>query len=153
LGRQLHRAATRPPGEGMDLAEHRRRPEQRRNELLGRAARIGEPLLCADDTREPDFAEQAAVREGNEVDEALGAATDEELLAIDPALNRMQNGTDGRCLARAAPIERGRLTAPPAAERGAHCARWRGRTRAPSAFERHHGIHDLVRRVRRAVPD
>lgn len=107
----------------MDLAEHRRRLEQRRSELLGRAAEIDEHLQHAEGPVEPDFAEQAVAREGDEVYEALGAAAHTELLAIDRALNRLRNGSYGRCLECGAPIEPGRLSALPAAERCAQCAR------------------------------
>jgi hypothetical protein len=60
LGRQLRRAATRAQGEGMDLAEHRRRLEERRSKLLGRAAGIHEQLLRIDSAPAPLGAERSA---------------------------------------------------------------------------------------------
>ena len=67
----------------------------RLNELQARLAKV-EDLL--DDPVDPSFADQATEREGDEVLEGLGQASEKEVRLIHAALQRLEEGTYGQCL-------------------------------------------------------
>ena len=90
----------------------------RKKELLGRLERI-EDLL--DDPIDPDFEDGAIDQEDDEVLEAQGNQAQDELAAIEAALNRIKNDRYGICLSCGEPISNARLLAVPFATKCRNC--------------------------------
>lgn len=84
--------------------------EARRNELVGRLAAIETEL---DSHNDPDWEEMAVEREGDEVLEASGVASQQELRMIEAALARLAAGEYGFCVKCGAEIAAARLDALP----------------------------------------
>ncbi len=84
-----------------------------RDELEVRLNEITKDITHADEPPEKDFAEQAVERENEEVLDALGSATSEELVKIKQALLRIDDGSFGYCVECGDRIQQGRLDAIP----------------------------------------
>jgi RNA polymerase-binding transcription factor DksA len=80
----------------------------RQRELLSRLSRIDVDLGR---TKEQDSDDRAIESENDEVLEGLGQAGQEELRAIDAALDRITKGTYGTCVRCGEPISKKRLGA------------------------------------------
>ena len=93
-----------------------------RDELEHRLDAITKDITHADAPPEKDFAEQAVERENEEVLDALGSATREELAKIKQALVRMDRGEFGHCVQCGEPIQQARLEAIPYSDRCIRCA-------------------------------
>ena len=100
------------------LNSHKERLLARKVELSARLEKV-EDLL--DDPKSQSFSEQATEREFDEVYEAQGLASEQELSAIEAALNRIDNGTYGKCLSCGEPISAERLTAVPFTTKCRNC--------------------------------
>ena len=94
----------------MDTSNYRSRLIGRQDELLDRLRRIEGDLDVA---RSNDDDDRAIEREDEEVLESLGGAGLAELRAIKAALDRIDNGTYGRCAKCGRPISMERLDAVP----------------------------------------
>ncbi len=103
----------------VDPAPYAERLAARLAELRARLEGIEHDL---DETPNPDAEERATEREGDEVLESLGAAGLGEIRAIEAALDRIEEGEFGVCVACGKPIAAGRLDAVPHAPRCAKCA-------------------------------
>ncbi len=77
------------------LEERRTQLETRRKYLMLRLENISDEL---DDAPNPDWEEQAAEHEDDEVMEDLGNAGQKEIVAIDAALERIEADTYGDCV-------------------------------------------------------
>ena len=93
-----------------------------RDELEARLNAITKEVTHADAPPEKDFAEQAVERENEEVLDALGSATREELIKIKRALVRLEQGKFGICVECGEPIQQGRLEAIPFSDLCIKCA-------------------------------
>ena len=100
------------------VKQQRKRLLARKEELLKRIEKV-EDLL--DDPKSQSFSEQATEREFDEVYEAQGMASEQELEAIEAALNRIENGVYGQCLNCGNPISDERLEAIPFATKCRNC--------------------------------
>lgn len=78
----------------------------RRAELIGNIDRIEDEL---DDPVSKDWEEAATERQGDEVLEALGQQDRAEILRIDAALDRVENGDYGFCVTCGEEIAAARL--------------------------------------------
>ncbi|SDZ93920.1 TraR/DksA family transcriptional regulator [Rubrimonas cliftonensis] len=103
----------------VDPAPYAARLQARLAELRTRLEGIEHDL---DETPNPDAEERATEREGDEVLESLGAAGLGEIRAIEAALDRIEEGEFGVCVACGGAIAAGRLDAVPHAPRCAKCA-------------------------------
>ncbi|SFD84917.1 TraR/DksA family transcriptional regulator [Roseivivax sediminis] len=92
---------------------------QRREELTGRLARIEREL---DRPGSHDDDDRAIEREGDEVLEDLGLAGQRELVAIEAALTRIDDGSYGLCAVCGAAIAPARLQSVPTAAVCRDCA-------------------------------
>jgi RNA polymerase-binding protein DksA len=90
--------------------------------LERRVVRLSGDLRHESDPLEHDFEEQATQRENEEVLAGLDDAGRRELAAIRAALNRIEAGTYGTCVACGEPIAPQRLRALPTATRCVDCA-------------------------------
>jgi len=88
--------------------------EQRRGRVEQDLERSHEPLVA-------DFADQAIQRQNDEALQAIAAAADEEMAAIDIALQRLASGHYGVCTRCQQAIEPSRLQAVPYAVTCALC--------------------------------
>jgi DnaK suppressor protein len=107
------------------MAEHaevRRQLLARLAALERRVVRLSGDLRHETDPLERDFEEQATQREHEEVLAGLDDAGRRELAAIRAALNRIEAGTYGTCVACGEPIAPQRLRALPTALRCVDCA-------------------------------
>jgi RNA polymerase-binding protein DksA len=107
------------------MAEHAELREQllaRLAALERRVGRLSGDLRHESDPLESDFEEQATQRENDEVLAGLDHAGRRELAAIRAALNRIEAGTYGTCVACGEPIAPQRLRAVPTALRCVGCA-------------------------------
>lgn len=100
--------------------------EKRRRQLLKRLAtvctRMDEIEAELVTHRDPDFAEQAVLREGDEVLELLGNSSEDEARMIRAALLRMEEDRYGICVSCGEPISEARLDAVPEAPLCRACA-------------------------------
>jgi RNA polymerase-binding transcription factor DksA len=103
----------------IDVARYKQRLEARKAELEKRLDGIESDL---DETPSADWEERATEREGDEVLEELGTAGAAELRMIAAALDRMDAGTYGECVACGAEISAERLDVLPHAPRCRNCA-------------------------------
>lgn len=104
----------------IDIDRQAKRLAARRAELLARLEKI-EDNLDAPRTRDDD--DRAIEAEGDEVLEDLGLAGQEELRAIDAALQRIEDGEYGICVRCGDAIAPARLEAIPTAALCRNCAR------------------------------
>jgi DnaK suppressor protein len=95
------------------------RLEARLAEIQGRVGRIEQDLRK---TPDPDWSEQAAAAENDEVLEGLDDLARAEVAEIRQALQRMAAGQYGFCTACREPIDEKRLAAVPTADRCIYCA-------------------------------
>ena len=102
-----------------DVARYEARLRKRLAELQKRLTGIEEAL---DEEPDPDAEERATEREGDEVLEELGAAGAAELRMIAAALDRIEAGTYGDCVACGEEISAERLEVLPHAPRCRNCA-------------------------------
>lgn len=103
----------------VDPAKFRARLLARKSELESRLGRIERDL---DEPADRDFEERATEREGDEVLEDLGSAGLSELRAIAAALQRIDDGIYGECVACGELISPARLEVVPHAARCQNCA-------------------------------
>jgi len=96
-----------------------------REKLIARKAELSERLEkvedLLDDPKSHSFSEQATQSEFDEVYEAQGLASEQEIAAINAALNRISNHTYGMCLVCGDPISKERLEAVPFATQCRKC--------------------------------
>lgn len=93
-----------------------------RDELETRLDSITKDISYAEEPPEKDFAEQAVERENEEVLEALGSATRDELVKIKQALSRIEHKEFGYCVDCGEPIQQARLEAIPYSDLCIKCA-------------------------------
>jgi len=106
----------------MDLKTIRAELELRRATLVKRNAKIEARLRRDGEGLAADWPDQAQQRENDEVLEGLDSAGRAELVAIEAALDRVADGSYGRCLECAEPIADKRLAAVPTATLCIDCA-------------------------------
>ena len=94
----------------------------RREELLKRADRARDDAAHRREAVSPDFSEQAAERQNDDVLRGIESAARSELAQIDAALARLERGEYGVCTRCGNDIEVARLTAIPYADRCQSCA-------------------------------
>lgn len=97
----------------MDIEQVKKRLEKKKSELLERLQRTGDSLRRADNPPEKDFAEQATERENDDVLEALQHGSKQELLKINKALARIEQGAYFECSNCGEDIPEERLEAVP----------------------------------------
>lgn len=90
----------------VSLEDRRKQLETRRKYLVMRLEGIEEEL---DEPANPDWDENAAESEQDEVLEDLGVHGQEEIKAIDAALKRIEDGTYGYCVVSGEKISEERL--------------------------------------------
>ncbi len=91
-------------------------------ELDERLGKITEDVRHTDKPLDQDFSEQAVEAENDEVLDALGNATRDELEKIRQAISRIDEGSYGICQTCAEPIKKERLAALPYANQCVRCA-------------------------------
>jgi DnaK suppressor protein len=91
-------------------------------DLNGRLSKITQDIKHVDGPISQDFAEQAVENENNEVQDALGIATRDEIEKIKRALLRMDKGEYGVCQACGEAIGQARLAAVPFSSLCIKCA-------------------------------
>jgi len=97
--------------------------EQRlRDRLQELTERVEEMESELDQPSNPDAEDRATERESDEVLEGLGNAGLSEIRMIEAALDRIQEGTFGMCVACGEEISEARLNAVPYAARCRNCA-------------------------------
>jgi len=111
MNAQIVRNLTRIKGQ---LLARRADLERRRGRVEQDLERSHEPLVA-------DFADQAIQRQNDEALQAIGEAADEEMAAIDLALQRLESGHYGICIRCQRAIEPARLLAVPHAVTCASC--------------------------------
>jgi len=89
----------------------------RREELLARANRARDDAAHRKQAVSPDFSEQAAERQNDDVLRGIESAARAEIAQIDSALDRLQRGEYGICVECGREIEAARLLAVPYADR------------------------------------
>lgn len=105
---------------GLDASRHLLL--SRRDELRERLASVASDLRREAEPLSPDFAEQAAQRENDEVLGSLYLGIQTELREVDQALERIKIGRYGICDSCGQPIETARLTSLPHVRRCGLCA-------------------------------
>jgi len=90
--------------------------------LAALSARLDQVERDLSQPHDPDSSEQAAEREGEEAEAALGEATLSEITAIRAAIARIDEGSYGRCVTCDGEISPQRLVAIPAASQCFDCA-------------------------------
>ena len=88
------------------IDERRGSLERRKNYLTNRLENIEDEL---DDAPDPNWSENAQAAEDDQVLEDLGLAGQDEIRAIDAALQRIGDGTYGECVTCGEPISQERL--------------------------------------------
>jgi RNA polymerase-binding protein DksA len=104
---------------GAQYAEIRQSLETKKQELTARLERIHANLRRG---YEADSKERAKQLEDNEVVDALGNEARHELRKISTALQRLDTGDYGICVACGSPIKEGRLKVYPYADECIDCA-------------------------------
>lgn len=102
----------------VDMEEFKKRLVSRRAELVERMNKIDDLL---EEPVDPDVEERATERELDDVYEEQGNVDREEVMAIDAALKRMENGVFGTCISCGEPISEARLEAVPYATKCQNC--------------------------------
>ena len=91
-------------------------------DLDDRLGKISDDVKHLDQPLAKDFAEQATETENDEVLDALGNTTRNEMEKIKLAISRIDSGTYGICLSCGQPIKKDRLNAIPFSSQCIHCA-------------------------------
>jgi DnaK suppressor protein len=107
------------------MDEHRELRQQLMSRLArieGRLDKVEKDRRRGSNTLEPDWEEQATVRQNDEVLDELAEEERLQAIAIRAALQRMEDGTYGRCVTCDAPIVPQRLEALPYATQCIACA-------------------------------
>ena len=91
-------------------------------DLDHRLEKITDDVKHLDQPVSKDFAEQATETENDEVLDALGNQTRNEMEKIKLAITRIDSGTYGLCLSCGEPIKKDRLSAIPFSSLCIHCA-------------------------------
>jgi RNA polymerase-binding transcription factor DksA len=107
----------------VDTAKFRAVLENRRDELIERLREIDEAL---DSHQSKDWEELATEREGDEVLEGMGTAGKAEIVKIQAALQRMEDGEFGYCVSCGDEISEERLGVVPHTPFCRNCADKRG---------------------------
>jgi len=107
----------------VDTAKFRTVLETRRDELIERLREIDETL---DSHQSKDWEELATEREGDEVLEGMGASGKAEIVKIQAALKRMEDGEFGYCVSCGEEISEERLDIVPHTPFCRNCADKRG---------------------------
>lgn len=103
----------------IDVKHYEKKLRARLRELDQRITAVENEL---DQPADADSEERASEREGDEVLESLGSASVAEIRMIRAALERIENGTYGICVACGEDISKERLDAVPHASRCRNCA-------------------------------
>ena len=96
--------------------------EQRLEQLEQRLGKIERDRRRETNALDPDWAEQAAVRQNDEILDSLHEEETQQITAIRAALKRMDEGTYGFCLTCDKPIGKKRLDALPYTVQCISCA-------------------------------
>lgn len=91
-------------------------------DLDDRLKRITDDVKHSDRPLDKDFSEQAVETENDQVLDALGNATRDEIEQVKQAISRIDSGTYGICLTCGQPIKKERLHARPYSVKCIHCA-------------------------------
>lgn len=102
--------------------------EQRLEQLEQRLGKIERDRRRETNALDPDWAEQAAVRQNDEILDSLHEEETQQITAIRAALKRMDEGTYGLCLTCDKPIGEKRLEALPYTVQCIACAEKAERT-------------------------
>lgn len=106
----------------VDRQAVRTRLLERQRELRKRASEVNADLRREEEPLSADFAEAATQRENDEVLGAISDSARAELVLLEAALRRLDEGRYGSCSVCADPIEEERLEAVPYADRCRACA-------------------------------
>ncbi len=106
-----------------DLVQIKERLLARRADLAHRRGRVELDLERAHEPLVADFSDQAIQRQNDAALQAIGEAADDEIAAIDAALQRLESGHHGICARCQQAIEPERLLAVPHAVICASCVR------------------------------
>ncbi len=104
----------------IDAAAYEKQLKARLAELEGRLDNVEEELEARPD---PDWDDNATAHEQDEVLEDLGVLGQHEIRAIKAALDRVKNGTYGKCVKCGDEISKARLDLIPYTPFCKHCAR------------------------------
>jgi DnaK suppressor protein len=102
--------------------------ENRLEQLEQRLGKIERNRRRVTNALDPDWAEQAVVRQNDQILDSLHAEETIQIMAIQAALKRMDEGTYGICLTCDNPIAKKRLEALPYTTRCIECAEKAERT-------------------------
>lgn len=91
-------------------------------DLEDRLRHITEDVKHTDKPLDQDFSEQAVETENDQVLDALGNSTRNEIEKVRQAISRIDSGTYGICLVCGRPIKKERLNALPYSAQCIHCA-------------------------------
>ncbi len=91
-------------------------------ELDERLSKITDDVRHTEKPLDKDFSEQAVETENDQVLDALGNATRNEIEKVKQAISRIDSGTYGICLICGRPIKKERLKAMPYSSKCIHCA-------------------------------
>lgn len=91
-------------------------------DLEDRLSKITEEVKHTDKPLDQDFSEQAVETENDQVLDALGNTTRDEIEKVKQAISRIDSGTYGICLICGQPIKKERLNALPYSIQCIHCA-------------------------------
>lgn len=95
---------------------------ERREALMKRLDQVTRDVRHSDEPLPSDFSEQATARENEEVMDALGTASRQELSQINRTLARIEEGEYGTCSECGQPIAPARLKVMPHTELCIRCA-------------------------------
>ncbi len=111
-----------PPVPGVATGSVRARLKARHAELDDRLLRIERDRRRQTQPLPQDFADQAVIRENDEVLDRLAEATADDLAQVSHALARLELGAYGQCEQCGGSIDQGRLQARPESTRCRDCA-------------------------------
>lgn len=97
------------------IEQVRRRLEAGRSELLARQSRVGRDLAHQNEPLVADASDRAIQTQNDEPLEGIEAVTEQEIVAIDEALERLALGLYGACKQCGRKIQSSRLAAMPQA--------------------------------------
>ena len=106
----------------IDIAEQKKRLQQKGAELLSRYGRLSEDATA---THSADWSEQAQERMNDEVVDALGNEARVQLLLVEKALERIDAGIYGQCVGCQGQVAEERLKVQPEAALCMPCAQAR----------------------------
>jgi len=91
-------------------------------DLEDRLSKISLDVRHTNKPLDKDFSEQAVETENDQVVDALGNSTRDEIEQVKQAISRIDSGTYGICLKCGQPIKKERLNALPYSNQCIHCA-------------------------------